>query len=381
MKSHTSFFVLLLYMIIAISTLTNVSLGGDEDDDDDGDPQAPTAELVSLEFTSDHNLLRDGADLYTPGNRFPTIEWTAAGVNAPITHTASVAGHVEVTLTLGIENVAANTAYTLTGTSVEGSLNFSANGHLGSGAAVALTATASNAIGVAIRSIDQPIEWNITIGGNAYALGNTGNHIIYTTIGIPAVGGPSGCTLPNVARITHAQGMVSSAQAAAAAATPAHPCTAGLVWEMNMALTNGGSYYLGRNLLNNIPGNIAPDVNLWKFPLVATVSGATAYDQNSNTGADCISMSMYLRNVCMVIGVPGTFDARTYAALYKTQNQPQRPMNGHERNLGSPAIYPGTSFPVVTTGLQSNWRLALRDGSGGLNNFEAAMLCTVGGTV
>ena len=122
-----------------------------------------------------------------------------------------------------------------------------------------------------------------------------------------------------------------------------------------------------------------------------TLNDVEAWELPQRPPRDCIAIARFARNVCMVMGVPGAFDAKTYMAYYRTPTNPNRPNEALEGTLYPPLVKPGDQGPTSTTGLNSNWFLQLADRnclgapshvlgdvgcSGGLNNFEAAVVYT-----
>jgi hypothetical protein len=326
--------------------------------------------LKKLEFTSDHNAICNGTTVTIAGSRFPDVEWdltVTPPVNAAITHTAGInaTNVISLTLTLDAEGIPANTAYALTGSSSENALNFSKSGTVSSGAGVTVALTADNVIGADIRKIEEKISWAINMFGISVDLGDTGEHVIYTTLGAPNMSAPSNASVPNVPRMELAVPIVANA-ITAAGGSGNHAKT---VWEIVKA---EGSYYLGVSLNDN---------EAWTLPSLPN-------------GADCISISMFVRNVGMAMGIPGSFDAEMYAAYYCVTGDADRPQKAISGLcLNAPLVFPGDQGTPATAGLDPSWALALADmnctkygggaapgtvgcGPDGLNAFEAAVIYT-----
>ncbi|MBN2162433.1 MAG: hypothetical protein JW713_05780 [Pontiellaceae bacterium] len=326
--------------------------------------------LKKLEFTSDHNVICNGTTLTSAGSRYPNVEWDTTlpnPVNAPITHTAgtNAAGKIALTLTLDVSPIPASTVYTITGTSSEDALSFSKSGSISSGSSVTISVTADNSIGGEVRKIEDSISWTIELLGITVNLGDTGDHVIYTTLGTPNTSAPSSASVPNVPRMDLAVPIVASA-ITAAGGDGNHTKT---VWEIVKA---EGSYTLGTSL---------NDVDAWTLPSLSN-------------GADCLSISKFVRNVGMATGIPGGFDAETYAAYYRTAGEPDRPKTAIAGlALNNPYVNSGDQGAAATAGLDPAWVLGLADinctkfgggsapgtvgcGPDGLNAFEAAMIYT-----
>jgi hypothetical protein len=333
--------------------------------------------IKKLEFLSDHNKLCDGADILTPGSRFPDIEWDkAAGTNAPITHTSGDAERVRIRLTLEIKGLS-STPTKITGTSAESALKFEKTESLSDGASVTVELTATDPIKHDIRIINSEIDWKVEIESHECPLEKTGPHKIFTTVGSP-INDESGST-PNVTRMETAISYVLRTMAH----TSNPICYPKLIWEMN---NTGGSYYLGRNVSGQA----------WRFPSVSTAAGAFAYDGNAHPGADCITISTFFKYVSKVMGVPGSFNANIYMAHYRIAANPVRPKTAIAGSLNTPKIRPGdvgTTLPPLSGVLTPARFLYLADGNcaggggpgevgcaGGINAFEAALEYTHGGT-
>ncbi|MEW6359531.1 MAG: hypothetical protein AB1696_24550 [Planctomycetota bacterium] len=183
------------------------------------------AKIVSLEFTSDHNLMYQNGknpmprdpnygrtDIRFAGPKYVGPEWNpgAAFPNYPTSHTAGddpFEDRISAELTVGLEtkglpsNVTLDRWFTfaLVGDSVnESALCFTAPDAFSYAELVAgkitLPLTATNPIGAEIRTIDAPIAWTLSIlrsednpdqGWAEINLGSTGSHVIYTTLGRP----------------------------------------------------------------------------------------------------------------------------------------------------------------------------------------------------
>jgi hypothetical protein len=328
------------------------------------------ATLKKLEFTSDHNVICNGTTVTIAGSRFPDVEWdltVVPPVNAAITHTAGInaTNVISLTLSLDAEGIPVNTAYTLTGSSSENALNFSKSGTISSGSGVTIALTADNVIGADIKKIEDKISWAINMLDISVDLGDTGEHVIYTTLGTPNTSAPLNASVPNVPRMELAVPIVASA-ITAAGGSDNHAKT---VWEIVKAK---GSYYLDVAL---------SDSEAWTLPSLPN-------------GADCLSISKFVRNVGMAMGIPGSFDAEMYAAYYCVTgdvDRPQKAVSG--LRLNAPLVSPGDQGIPATAGLDPSWALALADmnctkhgggaasgtvgcGPDGLNAFEAAVIYT-----
>ncbi len=290
-------------------------------------------------------------------------------VNAPITHTAGDSQKISAKLTVNIDDGLNGLGYTLTGTSDEKSLTFVSTGNLVSGAAFEIPVTASVPLGKDIRKIFSYVSWSLVVGGCTFDLGNTGPHTIYTTLGTPDLTAPFQASVPNVPRMEIAVRRVAAAITNAGGADDAYTCYPRIVWNV---MKSGGVYSLLTTL---------DDTQAWLLP---TTPG----------GADCASIARFVRNVVMVMGVPGSFDTKPYIAYYATVGNHKRPEEAIEGNLRAIPIKPNDKGAPLAGGLDNSWVLALADrncqnlsnpqadagtvgcGPKGLNAFEAAMIYT-----
>jgi len=326
--------------------------------------------LRTLEFKSDHNLMCNGTSVLSAGTRFPGVEWDSTGsstVNAPISHSAGDSTHVSIEVTLQGEGIPINSAYTITGTSSEDALEFTDSGSISPGSS-ALPINSSNPLGKEIRKIMDSISWSIEIAGCTFDLGITGPHKIYMTVGTPITSAPGSASVPNESRMELSVARVNAAISATGSAVDAYTCFPRIVWNL---MRSAGSYNLGTTL---------SDVQAWNLP---------------STPADCISIARFVRNVSMVIGIPGGFYSEYYAAYYATATDPERPTKALANvALNSPYIHPEDKGVPQTGGLDAAWTIALTDknctkygapntppgtvgcGPNGFNAFEAAVIYT-----
>ena len=306
--------------------------------------------LKKIEFTSDHNVICDGT-LFNKGVRFPDIEWdttSSSNPNAPMTHTAGDDKSVSLRLYLTLKGVESGTTATITGSSDESALNFSYTGNININSENAIIPITANAkIGKQIRKIIATISWQISIEDKTFDIGESGAHLIYTTIGTPS---SIDYSCPTPGRMDIAIPTVAT------------------------AIQKTGSYTNYPKIVWNIVGSK-------KFNLSTNVGTPAAAWAFPATGADCISIAMFSRNVCTAMGLPGNFSTQIYAAYYKISSDMDRPKTGLPGiNLDNPHIVPGSKGETVTAGLDSSCFIILVDGNGGFNNFEAVVVYEFGTT-
>jgi len=159
-------------------------------------------------------------------------------------------------------------------------------------------------------------------------------------------------------------------------------CYGGIVFELNKTVTqyfNIERSLVARPLKCGHPDAPQPgegEKEAWYLPSVSTVAGGIAYDQKPVAGADCATLANFEANVCMIMGIPGNFDAKTYYALNSTQVSSTRPLKAVEGDLRHPIRNPPSGDPS----LNSSWELyfcAATPSLGattGLNAFEGVLV-------
>ena len=279
---------------------------------------------------------------------------------------------MQANLYIAAPGVTQATPCTITGSSTTDSgLVFFAQTQL-TGTLTQIPIAATNALGNDIRKIQSTITWSMTIGNVVTSLGDTGPHVIYTTFGTPITTAPAQGSIPTPARMDLA---AQTAQTALATISPAADKYTNYPRIVCAIVNNSGAYDLNHGSLD--------DAHAWQFPAKAP--------------KDCIAISRYSRNVCMVLGITGAFDAKTYMAYYATAAVPNRPATAVEGSLRNPYIHPGNQGAPLAQGLNAGWAIGLADVNcvlpghargdnpgqpgcqGGLNAFEAAVVYTPAG--
>lgn len=329
-----------------------------------------SAQLQSIEFTSDHNLICNGTHITNAGTRFPDIEWNpGTGMNAPMTHTAGITNRIAATVALAVDGLPTGTVMALKGDSDEPALDCGATNSFSSGSnAYSIFVKGLSPLGKEIRTINESIAWSLELAGNVLLLTNSGPHMIFTTLGTPITSAPMLASIPTVPRMIEALPRLQAAIAYAGASPNAYTCYPRIVWHVVNEYKN---YSLKNGTLQ--------DDTAWELPFRAP--------------RDCIAIARYARNVCMVMGIPGSFESPLFMAHYRTPTNLNRPNTALVGNLNMPLVTPGSQGPTVPPGLNTNWNLSLADincrpygnpsgapgqvgGSGGLNAFEAAVVYT-----
>lgn len=146
--------------------------------------------IVSVEFTTDHDLLKDKDDNYNDGGtRYPDIEWNIGGPgmpasNAPFTHTCNqkITAKVTIEVSAGGPNGNVDISGTGLGDFSTNNVALPAPGTRGD-----VTIQATNALENRILRREEPIEWTIRVAGGGAVLTSqkTGPHVVYQTLGTP----------------------------------------------------------------------------------------------------------------------------------------------------------------------------------------------------
>ncbi len=141
-----------------------------------------SADLKSVVFTSDHNVLTDNnADWGDGGTVYNPRGWQKSPLeNNPITHTK--ASNASVTVTIKV--MPAGLKFDLVGSSVAAALNFSTNNLTSTGSDQFVLLTSTAAMPNNIDIIDQSISWVVKTAGMVNvtcAAGPSGPHKVYVT--------------------------------------------------------------------------------------------------------------------------------------------------------------------------------------------------------
>jgi hypothetical protein len=317
-----------------------------------GTPVTLTGHVESVQFTSDHGLLRHNtADVLGTGERYPDVQWSAEpSRNAPVTHTAGPAARVFVTVTFTVIGIAPGTPFILTGTCDEPGLCFCAEGRLSPDARTTIAVEANRSLGRGVRKIRQEIMWVLTVippgtPRSTILLGTTGPHVIYTTIGTPRHAEQSAGTVTD-ARMELAIERVAAAQKVVGKSAP----TPRLVYEL---MKQNGAHYL--------PARHYRREAAWKLP--------ESWRLNP-PGASCISIVDFVCLVCDMVGVEGEVQTTAFFAL---PSQPRQAVSG---GLGDEPRFKkgpdGEKWQLFLVDASNN-RHGQVGGIGGMNFYEAAL--------
>ena len=148
-----------------------------------------SASLVSVEFTSDHGLLKKNptsGSVWGDSNvAFESPEWVNGVRNNPISQTKD-------TLLAGLVSIIVQPAgvhFELTGYGWAGSPYFQTAGGISTGQPQVVNFTSTFKLPDFVCIWTATIDWKLTVGTTQEDLGNSGPHKIYVTYGTPALRG------------------------------------------------------------------------------------------------------------------------------------------------------------------------------------------------
>ena len=143
-------------------------------------------ELKSVEFTSDHNLLKknptSGSEWGDSSDAYETPEWVADTRNNPISQTKNT----KLTAKVKLKVEPAGATFELFGNGFDGYANFRKTGNLSTGSDQEITVTADDVLPNTVGKVNKIIDWKITVGTTEYDIGSSGEHIVYVTYGTPS---------------------------------------------------------------------------------------------------------------------------------------------------------------------------------------------------
>ncbi|MGE0575586.1 MAG: DUF4157 domain-containing protein [Reyranella sp.] len=299
----------------------------------------PGTALRSLDFVSDHAVMRDNSKDWTnKGKAFPQPDWAISKKgetrSGAISHRMGQQVQVELGFDVTPASAAASNA-TITGKGSSPFLDFDFTGSLSGGAGKKVPMTSPNKVPDGVAAFPrQQIDWSIKWGSWDHALGTTGPFDVYATVDKPAR--PAEVTTKRMAKAVE---MVASAPS-----------------------------------LN--PHDVVKQIMFtWtKFNLDVQYANEWDIAADLQKGAQCIDLVRFVQSVISTVGLPGTAEAVVVWA------KPATAMTAIETPWGAPGssgmssrLFPG--FPG-----QPSWRAALLDGDFRPNNYEAALKFTDGGT-
>jgi hypothetical protein len=294
------------------------------------------AVLRSVQFTSDHDVLRDNTrHLATGGDRYADVEFVrATKYNAPVSQsrdsaTATAASKVKVKLVWDTTGIPNETNFKLIGDSIENVLKFESPVLSVSSPTMNYELTATNSLGKDIRYVSGEIVWYMvlnpgTVSETSLKMGISGRHYIYVTYGTPADSTNKSWLRPTTIRMALAVEKVGLAyQNGKKIVTPHDPKPARIVYETlqlhKFALENGIAQ-------SNYP------VGGWDVPHYWTnkFKSSALPEEEWTVGGDCISGAIFAALACSVVGIPGTIEAKEYMSKSPTEPTKAVPYTGDD---------------------------------------------------
>jgi hypothetical protein len=319
---------------------------------------------------------------------YPTTQWQVNPSSGHVTENAPFVQaentYVTAYVQISVPGALSGMSYRLVGTSPERALRFNQSGHLVVNASHVATfvVTGQSSLGGQVRIIDQPITWTLTLNPGAanqrsFALGQTGPHTIYVTIG-PSVN--DNLTHPyNVVTDQRMQLAVEWTAAAIAATGSKSPSPPEIVYQMSQLVTQK----VGFNPYYDLSSKGG---NYW----LAAGNPSQPNNPSQHPALDCDSISTFISWVCQMVGLPGTITTMTFAPdVFNLQ-----PRSLVAKQKFAPyvtavwgSLQPFSPIPAGANPanfryyLSSNRRMQLDlwDSHGNANAFEAATVLTWGG--
>ncbi|RMG07694.1 MAG: hypothetical protein D6731_23210 [Planctomycetota bacterium] len=305
-------------------------------------PRIERAKLQSVRFLSDHGLLLDNdRDWDGDGEKYPEPEWTPER-SAPLSHTLGETVRVEVTLKTEPED-AEPVPVVLRGEG--GGLRFEKRLELGGG--VHRIVLESEGFERKIQRVDLGLDWSLTANEDALPLEPARTeHEVYVTYATPTdPARVKGITLKRMRKAVEA--------ASAARSLDPHVV-------VRKVMSKWGNFNLK-----------VAYYNAWEL-------GEDERDADGSlVGADCQTIVRFARNVIKMVGLPG--EAEFVVVWAKVETPAKGEVSPNARNhMTRPRQYYNDHAETPDPERRS-WIAALVDGSGGLNNYEAALLFEHGG--
>ena len=144
-----------------------------------------SVDLKSIEFTSDHNLLKknptSGSVWGDSSSDYETPEWVAASRNNPISHTK----HTKISATVKVKVEPSGINFELIGDGPDGYVDFHKTGQTSTGADQDITVTADANLPDQVCTLNKSINWKIKVESLECEASSSGSHKIYVTYSLP----------------------------------------------------------------------------------------------------------------------------------------------------------------------------------------------------
>lgn len=297
----------------------------------------PGTALRSLDFVSDHAVMRDNSkDWSNEGKAFPQPDWAISKEgktrSSSISHTMGRQMEIDLRFDVWPATAEAATA-TITGKGSSPFLDFDVTKTMGGGIGKTQHMASPNKLPDEVAAYpDQSIDWRIKWGSWEHPIGTTGPFDIYATVDKPVK--PGAVTTNRMAKAVE---MVSVAP----------------TLDPHDVAKDVMSTWAEFNLDVKYPDN--------EWDLAADME----------TGAQCIDIVRFVQSVLGTVGLSAIGEAVIIWA------RPTAPTTGVETPWGSPGGMSSGLFPGFPG--QPTWRATLIDGDFRPNRYEAALKLTHGG--
>lgn len=290
------------------------------------------AELDTIKFTSDHDVLLDETKdpVSNKGKRYDAVEYKRdSEYNAPISHTMDQKVKLDLTFTRG--GVAQGTDYKIVGTSTSDGLQFDTEFTAGNSNSVVVSLESTKKLPRQVTSFPGEIEWSMVLNPNdpdkkvVLPMGKT-KHTVYVTYdkpriptvpppppGVPAP--PSDQFKPTVARMKIVTDVVGKGYEKAKDAvknnTVKEPNTVRIAFQtLKLHVFNPNNEITGDNNPLKTPEYA------WLVPKYWTEDypGSHATGDSSKKGGDCISGATFTMFALYLAGIPGDINATGISA-------------------------------------------------------------------
>jgi hypothetical protein len=361
-------------------------------------PSAASARLQSIDFTSAQSQ-NGTTDVFYQNTTslgfqagvnqaYPVTQWQVnptsghVTVNAPFAQPENT--HVTAAVRISVPGVPSGTPYHLVGTSSEPALRFNQSGNLALDPShtATINVTGQSSLGGKVRIIDQPITWTLilnpgTAKQHSIALGQTGPHMIYVTVGRSV---NDNLAHPfNVVTDQRMQLAVEWTAAAIAATGSTSPSPPRIVYEMSQLVTQK----VGFNPYYDLSSKGG---NYW----LAAGNPSQPNNPSQHPALDCDSISTFVSWVCQMVGLPGTITTMTFVPNILSLPPSSLAPNQHFAPYATAVWGSLQPFSPIPAGanpanfryyLSSNGRMQLDlwDSHGIANAFEAATVLTWAG--
>lgn len=254
--------------------------------------------VKSIEFTSDHNLLRknpsSGSIFDDSKTDYETPEWLAGVRSNPISHTKNL----KIAATVKIQVRPAGIKFDLFGTSEDDYMNFEKTDQISTGEDQDLVVIAKSPLPNHICILEKSINWKIKVGSLNVAKSLSSDHKIYVTYGPPEGSDPTDIRLS------------WSCEAAWGAST-----TEDIAAKANYFLNTAD------------PPNTDEDTNDWPM---GTPPIWFLLDPDF-PGGSCIAHSNLLKHILNILGIPGGSLVRIHASTDLNFDRPEpREIHGRQ---------------------------------------------------